>query len=95
VSSLKQTFLFAAVLWGGLFAFAYVAAPKSCLWGQDAYFYTDIAIALILMATPLFALLGLALWKRALLSVALGVLTVAIWAGGFFAANFRLLCRLF
>ena len=95
MSYLKGTFAFAAVLWGGLFAFAYAAAPKACQWGQNAYFFAGIAALLVLMATPLFAPLGLAFWKRGLLSLGFAVLTAAIWLGGWFAADFPLLCRLF
>jgi hypothetical protein len=95
VSYLKGTFAFAAVLWGGLFAFAYAAAPKSCQWGQNAYFFAGICALLVLMAAPLLAPLGLAFWKRALLSLCFGGLTAGIWLGGLFAANFKLLCRLF
>lgn len=95
MSKLKWTLFFAAVVWSGLFAFAYAAAPKSCQWEQNAYFFAGIATLLVLMATPWLAPLGLAFWKRALLSLCSGVLTAGIWLGGLFAANFQLLCRLF
>jgi hypothetical protein len=95
VSKLKWIFLFAIAVWGVLFAVAYAAAPKSCHGGQEAYFFAGVAAALVLMATPLFAHTSIQFWKRALLSAAFGVVTVAIWLGGFFAADFQLLCKLF
>jgi hypothetical protein len=95
MSNLKWTFLFAMAVWGVLFAAAYATAPKSCQGGQEVYFFAGVAAAIVLVATPLFAHPSLRFWKRALLSVSLGVLTIAIWFGGLLAANFRLLCKLF
>jgi hypothetical protein len=94
MSYLKGTLAFAAILWGGLFAFAFAAAQKSCEWGWDTYFWVGIAVVLVLMATPILGT-GLPYPKRALFSLGLGVFTIAVWFGGLFAAPFKILCRLF
>jgi hypothetical protein len=95
VSNLKWTFLFALAVWGGLFAAAYAVAPKSCQGGLEDYFFAGVAATFVLVAMPLFAHPAIRLWKRALFSVNLGVLTAAIWLGGLFAANVQFVCRLF
>ncbi len=95
MSNLKWTFLFAVAVWGGLFAAAHAVAPKSCQGGLEEYFFAGVAAIFVLMATSLFAHPAMRLWKRALFSVSLGVLTVAIWFGGLFAANVQFICRLF
>lgn len=94
MSYLKGTLAFAAILCGGLFAFAFAAAPKSCEGGLNAYFWTGIAVVLVLMAMPILGT-GLPYPKRALFSLGLSVFSIAVWFGGLFAAPFKVLCRLF
>ena len=78
-----------------LFAFAFVAAPHACEWGLTAYFWSGVASLLILFATPF----ALRTDRTILVGVGLGfgfaVLGAAIWFAGLFAANVRILCRLF
>ncbi len=94
MSYLKGTLAFAAILCGGLFAFAFAAAPKSCEGGLNAYLWTGIAVVLVLMAMPILGT-GLPYPKRALISLGLSVFSIAVWFGGLFAAPFKVLCRLF
>ncbi len=85
----------AAALCGGLFAFAYVAAPASCKWGSTAYVWTGLATVAALLALPPLLRRDLTLGRRLLLALAFGVVGGGVWIGGIFAANFRIICSLF
>jgi len=78
-----------------LFAFSFVAAPKSCEWGLTAYFWSGVAALLVLFAVPI----ALRTDRPALLRAAFGAGFVACgaatWIAGLFAANVRIMCRLF
>lgn len=77
-----------------ILVFAFVAAPRSCEWGLDAYFWAGaIAVALFALM-PLLARgrPGADIRPRSFLPLA-GVLVA--WLGGFLLAGFRLMCRLF
>jgi hypothetical protein len=84
-----------AALSVALFAFAFVAAPKSCQWGSEAYFWTGVAALIVFFALPVFLRAGGSWLARAGLGVAFVVLGCAVWLGGLFAANFRIICTLF
>lgn len=82
-------------LCAALFAFAFVAAPYSCEWGLDAYFWAGVGVVLALGVLPFAARGSLTGGRRvqlASLHVALGV---AVWLAGLFLANVRIMCRLF
>jgi len=72
-----------------------VAAPKSCEWGNTAYVWAGVAALAALFAWPLAIGAGRPWLVRIGLSVALVVLGCGVWLGGLFAANFRIICRLF
>ena len=78
-----------------LFAFAFVAAPWSCEWGNEAYLVAGIATLLALFAWPMVAVVGRSLLFRAGLGLLFVVMGCAVWVGGLFAANFRIICKLF
>ena len=80
---------------GGLFAFAFAAAPRSCDWGLTDYMWSGVAVDLILLVLPFALQLSSALWKRALLSLGLGMLGIAVWVLGFVVADVNIICRLF
>jgi hypothetical protein len=84
-----------ATLSVALFAFAFVAAPRSCQWGSEAYFWVGVAALVTLFALPLFFRTGASVLARAGIGLGLVVLGCAVWAGGLFAANFRIICTLF
>jgi len=84
-----------SALSSALFAFAFVAAPKSCQWGNDAYLWVGGAVLIALFAWPLVARAGGSLLFRAGLGLAFVVVGCAVWLGGLFAANFRIICTLF
>lgn len=85
----------AAALCIGLFAFAFFAAPRSCEWGLSAYFWSGVGVVAALLALPLALPGERPLQQRILLSLGLGGVGVMVWAGGLFAANVRIICRLF
>jgi len=85
----------AAALGAALFAFAFVAAPSSCEWGLGAYFWAGIACLVVLAALPFAVRLEASGVKRVGIGLALALGGVAIWIAGLFAANVRILCRLF
>lgn len=85
----------AAALSATLFAFAFVAAPKSCQWGSDTYFSAGVAALPALFALPYLLRAGASLLVRAGLGPGLVVVGCAVWLGGLFAANFRIICTLF
>jgi hypothetical protein len=85
----------AATLSAALFAFAFVAAPKSCQWGNEAYFWAGVAVAPALFALPFLLRAGASLPGRAGLGLGLVLGGCAVWLGGLFAANFRIICTLF
>lgn len=78
-----------------LFAFAFVAAPHACEWGLTAYFWSGVASLLILFATPFALRTDRTILVRVGLGFGFAVLGAAIWFAGLFAANVRILCRLF
>ena len=84
-----------AALSVALFAFAFVAAPKSCQWGSEAYFWTGIAALPAFFALPFLFRAGASPLVRAGLGLAAVLAGCAVWLGGLFAANFRIICTLF
>lgn len=94
-TSLLQRHRIAAVLCSALFVFAFVAAPHSCEWGLDAYFWAGIAAALLLAAAP-FTRWSKPAASTPLLQSLLDVGTVAaVWVAGLLVADVRIMCRLF
>ena len=78
-----------------LFAFAFVAAPKSCEWGLTAYFWLGVTALVILIAIPAVLRTDRTALQRAALGLAFAAFGAAVWTAGLFAANVRIMCRLF
>jgi hypothetical protein len=78
-----------------LFAFAFVAAPKSCQWGNEAYFWAGVTALVALFALPFVLRARASFLVRIGIGLGFVVLGCAIWLGGLFAANFRIICTLF
>jgi len=78
-----------------LVAFAFVAAPSSCEWGLAAYFWAGVICAAALAALPVALRRGASWAKRALFAIAFAAAGVGFWTAGLFAANVRIMCRLF
>jgi hypothetical protein len=91
----RKALLVAAVACTALFMFAFIAAPYSCEWGNEAYAWTGAGALLLLAVTPFLLGAGSSLLRR--VGFALGLLAIgsAVWLAGFFMANFRIICRLF
>ena len=77
-----------------LLAFAFVAAPHSCEWGLTAYFTSGVFVVVGLMVLPFVFSRRLPPMQRCLLAFGFGAFGVAVWLGGLFAANLRIICRL-
>lgn len=78
-----------------LLVLAFVAAPHSCAWDLATYFWTGVVL-IIGQAVATFVLLRDRTTARRMLMAGLAALAEAgVWLAGLFAANFRLLCRLF
>jgi hypothetical protein len=78
-----------------LFASAFATAPRSCEGGLEVYFWLGILAVMTLLVVPFVAHLGRTLVLRSVWAMALGLAGVSIWVAGLFAANVRILCRLF
>jgi len=95
VSAQSHAWVAGGVLMAALFVFAFVAAPKSCEWGLDAYFLAGLACAVALLALPFVLRAGRSLALCAGVAVALVALGFSAWVAGLFVANVRILCKLF
>jgi hypothetical protein len=85
----------ASILGAALFAFAFIAAPKSCEWGLTAYFFAGVAALIALFVLPLVLERNASTGRRLLLAFGLVVGGFAVWFAGLFAANIQIMCRLF
>ena len=83
------------VLCIALFASAFIAAPYSCEGGLTAYFWSGVACLVLVVAMPFMLDCASSLGRRVAWAAALAGLALAAWIGGLFAANVRILCRLF
>jgi hypothetical protein len=86
---------FAIALWAITFAFAFVAAPRSCEWGLSAYFWSGLATLAVLFALPWMVEQRTPLRRPVLAGLSYAGIGLVVWTGGLFAANVRILCRLF
>ena len=92
---MKAALRIAAALGLGLFALAFVVAPHACSGGLDVYFWTGIA-AMVATGVAVAALpRTLGPWRRTGLALALTCGVAVAWLAGLFAADVRLMCRLF
>lgn len=86
----------AAGVCAALFAFAFVAAPRSCEWGLSAYFWTGVVAVVLLPTAPFLKRFKPASARTpALYGLLYAGLVVCTWIAGLFAANVRIMCRLF
>jgi hypothetical protein len=85
--------LTAGILYIALFGFSFFAAPHD--WALEAYFWAGVLVLLILMSIPWFLLTPTIIWQRVLFSLGFALLSTFVWLGGLFAANIRIITRLF
>lgn len=94
-STRLNIFICAGALSVGLFAFAFLAAPNSCTWGNVAYFWAGVAVLAGLASVPFALGAGLSMPQRIGLALGLVVLGCGVWLAGLFDANVRIICKLF
>jgi len=85
----------AIALCTALLGFAFVAAPRSCEWGLAAYTGAGLVVLVTLGALPFFAARASTLLSRFGQSALLSCIGLGAWFGGLFAANVKIVCRLF
>lgn len=79
----------------GLLGIAFLAAPRSCEGGLELYFGAGIVAVVALGALPFFLLRGATPGARVGGALALAALGAVAWLVGLFAADVRIVCRLF
>jgi len=95
VSAQSHAWVAGGIVMTALFVFAFVAAPKSCEWGLNAYFLAGVACAVALVALPFVLRAGRSPALCAGVAVALLALGFGAWVAGLFIANVRIMCKLF
>jgi len=90
----RAPLLIAAVLLAALFAFAFIAAPSACSWGQSAYSVAGLAVCAVMVILP-WAARARVVTSRLGSAAILGGSGCLVWIAGFAAADIQLLCRLF
>jgi heme/copper-type cytochrome/quinol oxidase subunit 4 len=84
-----------AVLCVALFLLAFVAAPRSCEWGLDAYVWAGLAVIAAMLVLPFLLHRDRSSGFRVGLALGYGGLAFVVWIFGFFAAGIRIFCRMF
>lgn len=75
-----------------LFGLAQLLAPRSCRGGFLAYVCSGVAAALVLLGIPFVLERKLSLVTRAVMSLALLMVGLAIWWASALAAHFSVAC---
>ena len=88
-------FVGGATLCAALFVFAFVAAPKSCQWGNAAYSKVGIGCLIALFTMPFALRAGRSVFGTMGFAVGFVAFGCGVWLAGLFAANFRIICALF
>lgn len=91
----SQPFVAAAAVCAAVFAFAFIAAPRSCEGGLAAYVWAGAAALAALFALPLALQRGEPVLPRVGLGILFSAAGLVVWALGLFAAGVRVVCRLF
>ncbi len=79
----------------GLLALAFMVAPHSCEGGLEIYLWSGIAVVVAMLALPFVVRTGGPLLACVGWSLGFALLGAALWLAGLFAANVRIICRLF
>jgi hypothetical protein len=85
----------AIVYWALLLMLAFIAAPHSCEWGLATYTWAGVLGLVGLPAAAVMFPEEERAGRRTFRLVVLVVGTLAVWVAGLFAANVRIMCRLF
>jgi hypothetical protein len=90
-----RAFAGSAALCAAMSAFAFVAAPKSCEWGNNAYFWVGVACLMTLLALPWILRGGRSAVAAAGMGIGFVAVGIVVWLAGALAANMRIICALF
>ena len=90
-----QALVGGATLSAAMFAFAFVAAPKSCQWGNEAYSRVGIGCLIALFAISFVLRAGHSILGSTGFALGFVAFGCGVWLAGLFAANFRIICALF
>jgi len=74
---------------------AFVAAPRSCEGGLNAYFVAGLVAVAALAALPFAARAGRPIANCIGAAAGFATVAVAVWIAALFIANVRIMCRLF
>ena len=87
--------LAAAAIYVAVFGSAFALGPRSCDGGFGLYVAVGAGAIVLLLALPFVARSGRSRLASIGWSLGFAALGLGTWIGGFGAANFRILCRLF
>lgn len=85
----------AAAVGAVVMAIAFFAAPISCEGGLTFYFWSGVISLILLVALPFLTSADKSTSVRLAWSFGFVVFGTAVWFGGLFLANVRIMCRLF
>jgi len=91
----RIAFIFAAAVGTIVVALAFFAAPRSCEGGLELYVWVGVAAIVALAVLPFAARAAATMPRRIAWSAAFTAFGIAVWIAGLFAANVRIMCRLF
>lgn len=90
----RKVLLCAAIVYVAQFVLAFVVAPYSCKWGNEAYFWAGVVGLVVLFAAPFVLRVSLSMVARVGVAIGLVALGCGVWIAGFAAANLRIICAL-
>jgi hypothetical protein len=85
----------ACAILAGVFASAFVFAPRACEGGLDLYFWSGVGALVMLVILPFLVHLGGSILGSIGWAFGFFLLGIGVWVGGLVAANVQILCRLF
>jgi len=78
-----------------VFVSSFALAPRSCEGGLEIYFWCGVAAIVVLIELAFIVPAGASFGGSLGWAMAVATVVAAIWTAGVFAANFRIICRLF
>ncbi|MEZ5445710.1 MAG: hypothetical protein R3F45_08025 [Gammaproteobacteria bacterium] len=85
----------AVALWTAMFSVPFLAASATCDGRLSAYFYAGVAVLLGVTIMPFLLRGGGIVSSCPGSALILAVATLAVWVAGLYAADVRIICRLF
>jgi hypothetical protein len=95
VSQVTRGIIAAGAVAISLFAVAFWVAPRSCDGGLEFYFWYGVAALVVMLALPFVLSSSDSLLVRVGWALGFAIFGAGAWLGGLFAANVRIICRLF